>query len=172
MKMEFEFEQAALDVENEAVKEAAEQAERLIEIAVDKLFPHPDNPRHDLGDLTELTESIKSRGVLQNLTVVRHPFTDEEEYTVVIGHRRLEAAKRAGLATVPCRVTYMTERMQYTGKHSRLVKVFEFRDSGEVEVDGVTYAYTSHGDEFYLVFVDGDKKPALTYACKIYDYNE
>lgn len=80
---------------------------------------------------------------------------------------------KKGMFTVKTdRVTYMTERMQYTGKHSRLVKVLEFRDSGEVEVDGVTYSYTSHGDEFYLVFIDGDKKPALTYACKIYDYNE
>ena len=111
MKMEFEFEQMALDVESEAMRAAEEEAgERLIEIDVDKLFPHPDNPRRDLGDLTELTESIRERGIFQNLTVVRHPFTDNEEYTVVIGHRRLEAAKRAGLKTVPCRVTYMTER--------------------------------------------------------------
>ena len=111
MKMEFEFEQTALDVESEAMRAAEEEAgERLIEIDVDKLFPHPDNPRRDLGDLTELTESIRERGIFQNLTVVRHPFTDNEEYTVVIGHRRLEAAKRAGLKTVPCRVTYMSER--------------------------------------------------------------
>lgn len=111
MKMEFEFEQTALDVESEAMRAAEEEAgERLIEIDVDKLFPHPDNPRRDLGDLTELTESIRERGIFQNLTVVRHPFVDKEEYTVVIGHRRLEAAKRAGLKTVPCRVTYMSER--------------------------------------------------------------
>jgi len=29
----------------------------IINIRVDKLFPHPDNPRKDLGDLTELTDS-------------------------------------------------------------------------------------------------------------------
>ena len=34
------------------------------------ICPHPDNPRKDLGDLTELAESIKVNGVLQNLTVV------------------------------------------------------------------------------------------------------
>jgi hypothetical protein len=50
--------------------------------------------------------------------------------------------------------------------------VFEFRDSGEVEIDGGTYEYTSHGDEFYRVFIDGVKTPYLTYACKIYDYEE
>jgi hypothetical protein len=62
--------------------------------------------------------------------------------------------------------------MKYTGRSTRLVKVFEFRDSGEVEIGGGTYEYTSHGDEFYLVFIDGDKIPSLTYACKIYDYEE
>lgn len=108
--MEFEFEQLETELESEAAKEITEGAEILVEIEVSKLFPHPDNPRRDLGDLTELTESIRERGILQNLTVVRHPFADEEEYTVIIGHRRLEAAKRAGLTTVPCRVTYMSER--------------------------------------------------------------
>ena len=39
-------------------------------IPVSKLWKHPDNPRKDLGDVTELAESIKVNGVLQNLTVV------------------------------------------------------------------------------------------------------
>ena len=40
------------------------------QIPIDMLRPHPDNPRKDLGDLTELAESIKARGVMQNLTVI------------------------------------------------------------------------------------------------------
>lgn len=39
-------------------------------IPVSKLWRHPDNPRKNLGDVTELAESIKVNGVLQNLTVV------------------------------------------------------------------------------------------------------
>jgi len=78
-------------------------------ISIDKLFAHPKNPRHDLGDLTELAESIKERGVLQNLTAVP---MESGSYTVVIGHRRLAAAKLAGLAEVPCAVTDMDERTQ------------------------------------------------------------
>lgn len=72
-------------------------------IDVSKLHPHPNNPRKDLGDLTELTDSISAQGILQNLTVV--PFIegiDPDKYTVVIGHRRLEAAKLADLEEVPC----------------------------------------------------------------------
>lgn len=77
-------------------------------IRIDKLHPHPDNPRKDLGDLTELAASIKANGVLQNLTVV--PL--EDGYRVVIGHRRLAAAKLAGLEELPCVICEMTPQQQ------------------------------------------------------------
>lgn len=86
-------------------------------IPVKKLWQHPDNPRKDLGDVTELAESIKVNGVLQNLTVV--PLIGEitkkwdgESYRVIIGHRRLAAAKLAGLEELPCVVVEMSEREQ------------------------------------------------------------
>jgi ParB family chromosome partitioning protein len=85
-------------------------------ISTDKIFPHPDNPRKDLGDLRELKDSIKANGILQNLTIV--PFVDEngdsveDKFTVVIGHRRLAAARLAGLEEVPCVVSDMDMRTQ------------------------------------------------------------
>lgn len=74
-------------------------------IPITKLMHHSHNPRLDLGDLTELTESIRSQGVLQNLTVVPDP--ESEGYLVVIGNRRMEAARIAGLAEVPCVISDM-----------------------------------------------------------------
>ena len=51
----------------------------IVYIPGNKLFPHPDNPRKDLGDLDELTESIKAKGILQNLTIIQgHRVTSEE----------------------------------------------------------------------------------------------
>lgn len=118
-------------------------------IPVERIFPHPDNPRKDLGDLSELAESIKASGILQNLTVVPgRRGTDEEieqikellgtltgdseiernamkeiqaqidnkwvadDYTAIIGHRRLAAAKLAGLTEVPCVVASLTPQEQ------------------------------------------------------------
>lgn len=43
---------------------------KLQMIQVEKLHPHPQNPRKVIGDVTELAESIKANGILQNLTVV------------------------------------------------------------------------------------------------------
>ena len=75
------------------------------------LHPHPDNPRKDLGDLTELADSIRASGVMQNFTVVPHA-TIPGEYTVIIGHRRLGASKLAGLDVVPCVVANMSDKDQ------------------------------------------------------------
>lgn len=81
-------------------------------IPVKDIYPHPDNPRKDVGDVSELAASIKESGVLQNLTVVPAPEVSAGVYRVVIGHRRLAAAKLAGLETVPCVVSYMTYKQQ------------------------------------------------------------
>lgn len=81
----------------------------LIMLPVESLKPHPENPRKDLGDLSELTESIKAQGVLQNLTVV--PDKDGV-YKIIIGHRRFAAAKAAGLEELPCVIADMNEKEQ------------------------------------------------------------
>ena len=95
-------------------------------IPIRQLYPHPDNPRKELGDLSELAASIKENGVYQNLTVIPGHYlnsreyiakcVDEggdaaaaaaawtpkaawssEDYTIIIGHRRAAAAQQAGV---------------------------------------------------------------------------
>lgn len=78
-------------------------------ISIDLLKPHPKNPRKDIGDITELSESIKENGIMQNLTVVND---NDGTYTVIIGHRRLAAAREAGLREVPCAIVAMDEATQ------------------------------------------------------------
>lgn len=93
----------------------------IVNIRTQRLWPHPGNPRKDLGDLTELAESIRKNGIMQNLTVVPLELVSsddaknlpEKNYTVLIGHRRLAAAKLAGITEVPCRIEEgMDERQQ------------------------------------------------------------
>ncbi len=85
---------------------AIDTGSKLVYLPCSTLHPHKDNPRKDLGDLTELANSIKEKGVMQNLTVV--PGTTDGIYTVIIGHRRLAAAKAAGLEAVPCVIVEMS----------------------------------------------------------------
>lgn len=90
-----------------------------------QLLPNRKNPRSDLGDLSELIESIRENGIYQELTVVPQgevsiynpedgSTTWKPSYTVVIGHRRLAAAKKAGLETVPCKVVEMSAKEMQT----------------------------------------------------------
>ena len=86
-------------------------------VPIDKALidPHPDNPRKDLGDLSELIESIRMNGILQNLTVV--PQDDEwTRFTCLIGHRRLAASKQiAKITEVPCIIVEDLSRNEQIG---------------------------------------------------------
>lgn len=81
------------------------------EIELSKLKIHPKNVRKSYRGIDELAESIKVKGILQNLTVVPDP-DEEGTYFVVIGNRRLTAARKAGIKTAPCFVTEMSEKDQ------------------------------------------------------------
>jgi len=69
-------------------------------IPVEQIRPTPDQPRKALGDLRELTESIREKGVLEPLLVRFVP--REECYYIISGERRYHAARAAGLREVPC----------------------------------------------------------------------
>lgn len=74
-----------------------------VNIGIEHIHPHPENPRKNLGNLEELAESIKKNGVMQNLTVI--PIENEPgEYTAIIGHRRHAASQLAGITELPCRI--------------------------------------------------------------------
>lgn len=60
--------------------------------------PHPDNPRKNIGDVTDLAASIKANGLLSPLSVV----PNGSRFRVIAGHRRLMACKQAGTGAVPC----------------------------------------------------------------------
>ncbi|HET9401939.1 MAG TPA: ParB/RepB/Spo0J family partition protein [Candidatus Acidoferrales bacterium] len=69
-------------------------------VPVEKIHPNPDQPRKALGDLTELTQSIKEKGVLEPLLVRYVP--REDAYHIISGERRYHASRAAGLRELPC----------------------------------------------------------------------
>jgi len=68
-------------------------------LPIDKLDPNPDQPRTEIGDLTELTASIKEKGVLEPLLVKP---TLSGRWMIIAGERRWRSAQAAGLEEVPC----------------------------------------------------------------------
>lgn len=89
-------------------EEAAETAVETGHIHVELIERNPFQPRKDFDDegLAELTASVKTHGVLQPLLVRPH----NGSYQLIAGERRLLAAKRAGLDTVPCRVLELEDK--------------------------------------------------------------
>jgi ParB family transcriptional regulator, chromosome partitioning protein len=67
-------------------------------LSIEEIEPNPNQPRQQMGDLAELTASIREKGILEPLIVRRHG----EHFQIVSGERRYQAALQAGLVEVPC----------------------------------------------------------------------
>ena len=69
-------------------------------IPIDKIRPNPDQPRKQIGDIRELADSIREKGVLEPLLVRYVP--REDMYYIISGERRYHASQTAGLRELPC----------------------------------------------------------------------
>lgn len=68
-----------------------------VTVPIAQVQPDPDNVREDVGDLSELVDSLVQVGMLQPIVVRR----DGKQLVVVAGHRRLRAAQQLGWTRVP-----------------------------------------------------------------------
>jgi ParB family chromosome partitioning protein len=81
----------------------------LREIAVTSIVPNPGQPRaqFDEESLSELTASVRALGVLQPVLVRE---VDTDRFQLIAGERRLRAARRAGLTTIPAIIRRTDDR--------------------------------------------------------------
>ena len=83
------------------------------DLPVNLIAANPHQPRQvfDEDDITELAASIKEVGLLQPIVVRRREHGDdgEADYELIMGERRLRAAKEAGLETIPAVVRYAAD---------------------------------------------------------------
>jgi len=86
----------------------------MIELAL--VQESPDNPRqtYDQNALQELAKSIASEGIQVPLLI--RGVEGEQRYELIAGHRRIRAAKIAGLSEVPCVLR------QYTDEEARAAR--------------------------------------------------
>jgi ParB family chromosome partitioning protein len=67
-------------------------------IPIDRLTANVHQPRKDFGNLAELAESIKEKGILEPILI--RP--KNGRFEIVAGERRFRAAQMAGLSEIPC----------------------------------------------------------------------
>ncbi len=84
----------------------------VIMVSVDFVSPNPRQPRNMLHpeELVDLTASIREHGVLQPLIVT--PGDMDGRFVLIAGERRLEAARLAGLVSVPVLVRQATDQQR------------------------------------------------------------
>lgn len=83
------------------------EGETLRELAIDEIAPNPNQPRKsfDINGLQELSASMRQSGILQPVVVRR----SGSGYQLIVGERRLRAAKLAGLERVPAVIREATD---------------------------------------------------------------
>lgn len=108
--------------------------EEIVAVAISQLVPSPWNrPMESNGGLKELSESIKTQGVLQPLIVrvkTEPSGTPFGTYEIVAGHRRAAAAKAAGRTDVPCRVMVLSDE---AAQLTQLTENLHRKDLGPIE---------------------------------------
>lgn len=122
------------------------QSNQIKLINTSLIDPHPDNPRKNIGDVTDLAASIKTNGLLTPLSVV----PNGERYRVIAGHRRLAACKQAGIRAVSCFVLQLgplqqLEAMVTENCQREQLTVLEEADAIQGMLDlGATTAAVAH----------------------------
>ncbi|HXA00548.1 MAG TPA: ParB/RepB/Spo0J family partition protein [Cytophagaceae bacterium] len=88
------------DFKTEKKIEADAAAKSLNEISLDSIEVNPYQPRthFDQEALQELSDSIKTQGIIQPITVRQ---LSPNKYQLISGERRLQASKLAGLKNIP-----------------------------------------------------------------------
>ena len=71
---------------------------RIRMIALEKIDPNPHQARSELGNIQELMDSIKSKGVLEPILVR----LKADRFEIIAGERRYIASKNIGLKEIPC----------------------------------------------------------------------
>lgn len=114
----------------------------VLEVEIEKIAPNPKQPRKDFfqQDINELADSIKEYGIIQPLVVSRKG----ENYELIVGERRLRAAKAAGFRKVPIIIRDVNEQKKL---EMALVENLQREDLNPIER---AMAYKQLVDEFGL----------------------
>ncbi len=113
------------------------------EIALDKIYPNPDQPRRTFDEeaLEELAQSIKEHGVISPITLRKDA---SNRYMIIAGERRFRASKMAGLATIPA---YIRTAKDEQVMEWALIENIQREDLDAIEI---ALAYQRLMDEYNL----------------------
>lgn len=112
-------------------------------LPIEKIRPNRNQPRRhfDPERLNELAQSIRENGIIQPLIVTK---TEDSDYELIAGERRLQAAKLAGLDIVPVVIRSVSHKEQL---QLAIVENVQREDLDPIEE---ALAYQTLADDFSL----------------------
>lgn len=123
---------------------------QIIEKKIDEIIPYINNPRNNDAAVETVAASIKEFGFKQ-------PIVIDKDGVIVAGHTRHKAAKRLGLATVPCIMADDLTEQQIKAYRLADNKVAELAtwdmETLEIELEQITeldmidFGFESFGDD-------------------------
>jgi ParB family transcriptional regulator, chromosome partitioning protein len=144
----------------------SETSAGVTQLPVSAVGRNPRQPRTRLDptDLEELANSIREHGVIQPLIVAQSAYPGQ--YTLVAGERRLEAARLAGLPTIPALIREATDQQLL---ELALVENLQRSDLGPLET---AHAYKHLAEDFGLSHEDiaakvGKKRVTVTNTLRL-----
>jgi len=116
----------------------------LAQIPITQITPNPYQPRKAFNEasIEELARSVREHGIVQPIVVTR---TSDSHYRLIAGERRLRAAQRAGLQTVPAVIKELLKEGDTL--QIALIENIQREDLNPIEEAG---AYHQLHDEFGL----------------------
>lgn len=148
------------------VEETKDGAAGMIQIPLDEIAPNPRQPRSnfDHDALQELAASIRSVGVLQPIVVRKRP----GGYQLVMGERRVRAARIAGLERIPA-VVRDTQDLDML--RDALIENIQRRDLNPIEEAEALLALIKEAGLTHEEIAErlGRSRPAITNALRLLD---
>ena len=137
-------------------------------IPLTEIEPDQNQPRKSFNrdSFDELTESIKRKGVIEPLTVIR----SNDGYQLVVCERRFRAAKSAGLEAVPCIVKDIPENeiLEY-----QLIENLQRENLSPVEEAKAFKKMTDNGrKQAEIARLIGKSQPYISQSLKILNLDE
>jgi ParB family transcriptional regulator, chromosome partitioning protein len=127
------------------IPDAPEPRTAPADVDIDRLVPNNFQPRTSVDDarLDELTQSIKSNGVIQPIVVRKV----DDRFQIIAGERRWRAALKAGLSRVPIVVREVAPGQEQSLLEMALIENIQREDLNPIEE---ALAYRRLSDEFQL----------------------
>lgn len=101
----------------------------LMELELSQIYPNPDQPRKYFNpqSILELAESIKTKGLMQPISVVRK----SDKYMIIAGQRRFEASKVNGATTIQ---SIVFDSDDHTVEELALIENIQREDLSDYEI--------------------------------------